>query len=165
METKEFKNKLKEILESKKEKNEINNTIKIKDEDNEFIFQIFNFYEKEYNKNFWVCFDNKQNLFLNIQLIFKYINYFINFLIKTYKNIDYFELQFLDVVDQTYPYIINFSIEYKNNKILFINNHNKIYECDINDKINYNDIDLNDLININLNEYEYYEINLMFGYN
>ena len=164
METKEFKNKIIEILESKKEKNKINNTIKIKDDDNDFIFQIFNFYEKEYNKNFWISFDNEQNLFLNIQLIFKYINYFINFLIKTYKNINYFELQFLDVVDQTYPYITNFSIEYKNNKILFIK-HNKIYEYDINDKINYNDIDLNNLININLNEYYYYEINLMFGYN
>ena len=77
METKEFKDKIKEILESKKEKNEINNTIKIKDDDNEFIFQIFNFYEKEDNKNFWICFDNQQNLFLNIQLIFKYINYII----------------------------------------------------------------------------------------
>ena len=162
METKEFKDKIKEILESKKEKNKINNTIKIKDEDNEFIFQIFNFYEKEDNKNFWIHFDNEQNLFLNLKLIYKYINYFINFLVKTYKNIYYLELQFLDIVDQTYPYITNFSIEYKNNKILFIK-HNKIYEYNINDKINYNDIDF-DLTIINLKDYEYYEINLMFGY-
>jgi len=162
METKEFKNKLKEILESKKEKNKINNTIQIKDENNKFIFQLFNFYEKEYNKNFWIHFDNEQNLFLNSKLIYKYINYFINFLVKTYKNIYYLELQFLDIVDQTYPYITNFSIEYKNNKILFIK-HNKIYEYNINDKIIYNDIDF-DLIIINLKDYEYYEINLMFSY-
>ena len=168
METKEFKNKLIEILESKKKRSKENNTIKIKDENNEFTFQIFNFYEK-YNKNFWIKFNNQNNI-LNSQLIYKYINYFINFFVKTYKNITFLELQILDVYDQTYPYICDISIKYENNKIIFelIRTYckNKLkYEYNINEEeIDYNKIDLDNITKLKLEEYNYYEINMMFCY-